>query len=148
MLARLAGLKEPVLEPLVRYISERVSIIAALVEAQGVDRGAVKTQFVSMLNGGHWYPSDWAREHDATMLPPGPLLVFLTEFKACCGLVAEAVISASADPSKARIPRLPMHFNPVADPVGPRFANRSSFGKPFHFHYSFRFLVNNFGIAN
>ena len=34
MLARLAGVKEPVLEPLVRYIDERVSIIADLKEAQ------------------------------------------------------------------------------------------------------------------
>ena len=77
----------------------------------------MKTQFVSMLNGGNWYPADWVRDNDATMLSPGPLLKYLAEFKACCELVAKAVIAASADPSKARIPRLPMHFNPVAEPV-------------------------------
>ena len=140
MQARLAELKEPVLEPLKRYISERVSLIAALMKAQNVDRSAVKTQFVSMLNGGHWYPSDWVRDNDATMLQPGPLLNFLKEFKACCRLVAKAVISASADTSKACIPRLPMQFNPVTDPVGPSFANRSSFRNRFIFIIHFVFL--------
>ena len=119
MLARLAGVPEEDLEPLVRYIAERVSIIADLEETQDVDRSAVKTQFVSMLNGGHWYPSDWVRDNDATKLPPCRLLEFLTEFKACCQLVAEAVIAASVDPANKRIPRLPVHFNNVVAKVGP-----------------------------